>query len=236
MPAASANSEVPIQGAPDPAGRCSACDTSGSTKIITMAQRITMVMTTGASSRLAPTAPATAMAAETPQTAPPTPSTAAKRRSSPIQRATRKMVMKVTMETDRGLQDGHRTGPDQKRQRQGGPEQDDPGLDVELHPEAGVEPARQQAQIGDRQPDEERDQRRLEIVPEGLRPLAGGEDHEAEQVEDQEGRHEVTRLVAERRQRHREGREPEGELRQIARPVRGDIGGQLADGRPLWRA
>ena len=57
--------------------------TKGSTKIMTIAQTITTVMAIGACSFLAPTAPAMAMAAETPQTAPPAPSVAARRRSRP---------------------------------------------------------------------------------------------------------------------------------------------------------
>ena len=63
--------------------------TSGNTKIITIAQRITSVIAIGASSFFAPTAPAMAIAAETPQTAPPAPSVAAKRRSSPSLIATK---------------------------------------------------------------------------------------------------------------------------------------------------
>ena len=56
-------------------------------------------MAIGASSFLAPTAPAIAIDAETPQTAPPAPSVAARRRSSPSQRATVKMTRNVTIET-----------------------------------------------------------------------------------------------------------------------------------------
>ena len=64
-----------------------------------MAQRITAVMAIGASSFLAPTAPAIAMAAETPQTAPPTPSMAASRRSMPQPARRQKITRKVTIET-----------------------------------------------------------------------------------------------------------------------------------------
>ena len=56
-------------------------------------------MAIGACSFLAPTAPAMAIAAETPQTAPPAPSVAARRRSSPSQRAVKKMTRKVAIET-----------------------------------------------------------------------------------------------------------------------------------------
>jgi hypothetical protein len=56
-------------------------------------------MATEVSSFFAPTAPETAMAADTPHTAPPAPSVAAKRRSRPSLRATRKMVKKVASDT-----------------------------------------------------------------------------------------------------------------------------------------
>ena len=54
-------------------------DNWGSTKIIAIAHMMTRLMAIGACSRLAPTAPAMAMAAETPHTAPPAPKVAAKR-------------------------------------------------------------------------------------------------------------------------------------------------------------
>ncbi|NHH84720.1 hypothetical protein DRA46_06871 [Burkholderia gladioli] len=60
----------------------------GRANTITIAQTTTRVMATEACSRLARTAPAIAIAADTPHTAPPTPSTAAKRRSSLSARAT----------------------------------------------------------------------------------------------------------------------------------------------------
>jgi len=85
---ASANSEVPIHAPPTPAGNYSARETSGSTKIITTAQTMTVVMAIGACSFSAPTAPAMAIAAETPHTAPPAPKVAARRRSSPRRRLT----------------------------------------------------------------------------------------------------------------------------------------------------
>jgi len=49
---------------------------------MTIAQRMTVAIAIEACSFLAPTAPATAIAAETPQTAPPAPKVAAKRGSS----------------------------------------------------------------------------------------------------------------------------------------------------------
>ena len=64
-----------------------------------MAQKITTVMATGACSFLAPTAPAMAIAADTPHTAPPAPKVAAKGFSSPSFRATKKITKKVLMET-----------------------------------------------------------------------------------------------------------------------------------------
>src|SRR5579863_7167507 len=71
----------------------------GSTKIMTIAQSTTTVMAIGAYSFFAPTAPATAIEAETPQTAPPAPSVAASCRSSPSRRAAKKMTRKVVIET-----------------------------------------------------------------------------------------------------------------------------------------
>ncbi len=62
--------------------------TNGSTKIITIAQTITVAIAIDACSLRVPTAPAIAIAAETPQTAPPTPSVAANRCSRPSLRAT----------------------------------------------------------------------------------------------------------------------------------------------------
>jgi hypothetical protein len=56
-------------------------------------------MAIGGSSFFARTAPATAIDADTPQTAPPAPNTAASRWSSPSFRAAKKMTKKVTIET-----------------------------------------------------------------------------------------------------------------------------------------
>ncbi len=58
-----------------------------------------MVIAIGACSFFAPTAPAIAIDAETPQTAPPAPSVAHKRRSRPSLLPTRKITMKVVTET-----------------------------------------------------------------------------------------------------------------------------------------
>ena len=131
---------------------------------MTIAQMITMVMAIGASSFLAPTAPAIAIAAETPHTAPPAPSVAARRLSRPSLSADPKITRKVDDRDDRGLQDRHRARPDDQRERQCRAQQDDAGLDVELDAEAGIEPARQADDFEISKAEHERHQRRLEIV------------------------------------------------------------------------
>jgi len=80
---------VPIHAPPIPAGSSSSRATNGSRKIIAIAQTITVVIAIDACSLRVPTAPEIAIAADTPQTAPPTPRVAAKRCSRPSRRATR---------------------------------------------------------------------------------------------------------------------------------------------------
>ena len=71
----------------------------GSANTKTIAQSTTKLIATGGYSFLARVAPATAIAAETPQTAPPAPSVAAKEFSSPSFRAVKKIVKKVSSDT-----------------------------------------------------------------------------------------------------------------------------------------
>ena len=143
-----------------------------------------VVMAIGASSFLAPTAPAMAIAAETPHTAPPAPSVAASRRSSPRRDRDPKDHEEGDDRDDRGLQDRHRPGPDDQRERQRRAQQHDAGLDVELDAEPGIEPARQADQVGRcSRPSDERHQRRLEIVGTGPVPLAEREDRDREHIE-----------------------------------------------------
>lgn len=66
MPAASENSEVPIQAPAIPVGSPKPRAANGRTKIMTMAHSTTVVIVTAVSSFFAPTAPATAIAADTP--------------------------------------------------------------------------------------------------------------------------------------------------------------------------
>ena len=64
-----------------------------------IAQNTTRLMAIGGCSFFARTAPATAMAADTPHTAPPAPRVAAKRLSRPSLVATKKITRKVMIET-----------------------------------------------------------------------------------------------------------------------------------------
>jgi hypothetical protein len=82
---------------------------------------ITTVMAIGASSFLAPTAPAIE----------------AELHAGPIDHE------EGQDRNDRGLQDRDRTGPNDQCEGQRRAEQHDAGLDVELNAEAGIEPARQ---------------------------------------------------------------------------------------------
>ena len=84
----------------------------------TIAQMMTSVMAIGASSFLAPTAPAMAIAAETPHTAPPAPSVAARRRSRPSRTPTQIDHQERHDRDDRGLQDRDRPGPDDQGEGQ----------------------------------------------------------------------------------------------------------------------
>ena len=70
-----------------------------------------MEMTVATSCRRAPTEAPMAMAAETPQTAPPAPRTAANRFSTPSARAAAKMTPKVATETMKACSNA--TGPAQ---------------------------------------------------------------------------------------------------------------------------
>ncbi len=73
----------------------------------------------GGCSLRARTEPATAMAAETPQTAPPAPSVAQSVRSNPSFRPTKKMTRKVAMETIEACRMA--TGPAQRMRLKGSP-------------------------------------------------------------------------------------------------------------------
>ena len=99
-----------------------------------IAQKITSVMATGGCSFLARTAPATAMAAETPQTASPAPSVAASRRSKPSLHPGEENHRKRGDGDNRGLENGDRPGPDDEREGERRPEQHNPKFDVKLHP------------------------------------------------------------------------------------------------------
>ena len=74
-------------------------------------------MAMGAYSFLAPTAPAMAIEAETPHTAPPAPSTADNWRSSPNLRAAKKMTTNVAIETSEAWKIA--TGPAQAMSENG---------------------------------------------------------------------------------------------------------------------
>ena len=186
-----------------------------------------MVMAIGACSFLAPTAPAMAMAAETPQTAPPAPSVAARRWSRPSRVRDPVDHRKRHDRDDRRLQDRHRPGPDDKREGQRRAEQHDAGLDVELDAEAGVEPARQADQVRQHEADDQRHQRRLEIVGVGLVPLAEREDRDRQHIEERERRDEIPRLMPERGERDGEHAEPDEKLRDVAKVIGGKMRAEL---------
>ena len=142
-----------------------------------------------------PPQPVMAMEADTPHTAPPVPSTAARRRSSPRRVADEIDHAECHQRHDRRLQQRHRARPGDQGQRQAGSEQHDAGLDIELHPQARGGPALRQAHgIGDQQAQHQPDQRRLQAVARGLVPLAEEIQHQRDQ-DRQRRRYRGTRRV-----------------------------------------
>jgi hypothetical protein len=97
-------------------------------------------------------------------------------------------------------------------------------LDIELDPEARIEPARQADEVRDRQAEHERHQRRLEVIGARLIPLADRKNDDRENVEEDEGGHEVAQFLPKRDDRDGEDRQPQQELNDIARYVGGEVG------------
>src|ERR1019366_4738767 len=169
-PAASANSEVPIQAPATPVDKPRARETSGNTKIMTMAQRTTSEIATETCSFLAPTAPATAIEPDTPHTAP---ACAQDRGQSTVQPQSDGSQVDDAESHERNngcLHDGHRTGPRDQRQRQAGTEQHNAGLDIKLNAQPRIGPLGDPDRVGDQQPQSQSHQWRLKIVMGSLIP------------------------------------------------------------------
>jgi hypothetical protein len=137
---------------------------------------------------------------------------------------------------DGRLQKRHRPGPKDEGERQGRAQEHDAELDVEFDPEALVQAAGQNVEVGQQQAGDQRHQRWLQVEPDRLRPLAQREDDDRCGIEEQEGWNRIAQSVAKAGESRRHQGEPERELGEIARPLGGEIAGQLIPSRPLcWR-
>ncbi len=136
---------------------------------------------------------------------------------------------------DRRLQDRDGLRERDQRQRHRRAKQNNAGLDVELAPETRIEPARQAQQVGADQPEQEREQRRFQVICSRTLPLAHDEDCPSGDVEQSEGGHEPPQSKAQRAERDCEGEQPDAELRQVPRPFGGDVRADLPKIRPFRR-
>ena len=176
---------------------------------MTMAAITTSVTDAAILSLRAPTEAATASEADTPQTEPAVPSTAAKRRSSPKTRvATKKIIAAVRIEMIADCVKRNAAGRHDQRDWKGCPKEHNAGLDVKLDPQRRFQALRNLDQIGERKPADQRNECGLEIVEAGIFPACQRRYEQQTDIDQREAGQKFSRTAAPSAAASRQRRSP----------------------------